>query len=195
MSDPAGRVMRRVPHRPGNVSLRENALWRWQRGAGQHGTGAIACDTRQPMRTLEWGMAEATDWNSKIIEEFRANGGKIGGQFQGAPLLLLHTVGAKTGKERVNPMMYLAAGDDRVAVFASKAGAPTNPDWYHNLLANPGVRAEIGTRTVSYTARVAKGEERERLWAEQKRAYPGFAGYEKKTARQIPVVVLEPTRD
>jgi deazaflavin-dependent oxidoreductase (nitroreductase family) len=139
-------------------------------------------------------MPEARDWNSKIIEEFRANGGKVGGPFAGAPLLLLHTVGAKTGQERVNPVMYLAAGGGSVAVFASKAGAPANPDWYHNLLANPGVRAEIGAQTLEFTARVAEGEERERLWAEQKRAYPGFAGYETNTARQIPVVILDLAR-
>ena len=97
-------------------------------------------------------MAAETDFNSKIIAEFRANGGRVGGPFAGAPLLLLHTLGAKTGKERVNPVMYQAVGDD-LAVFASKAGAPTNPDWYHNLLANPQVHAEIGTETVAATAR------------------------------------------
>jgi len=133
------------------------------------------------------------DWNSKIIAEFRANDGKVGGPFEGAPLLLLHTVGAKTGQERVNPMMYQAVGDG-FAVFASKGGAPTNPDWYHNLLANPRVRAEIGTETVELTARVADPQTREAIWAAQKRAYPGFADYEQKTTRQIPVVILEPAR-
>ncbi len=136
-------------------------------------------------------MAEVTDWNRKIIEEFRANGGRVGGQFEGAPLLLLHTVGARSGQERVNPMMYRAVGDG-YAVFASKAGAPTNPDWYHNLRANPRVRAEIGTGTVELAARVAEGEERERIWSAQKQEYPGFADYERKTDRQIPVVILEP---
>src|SRR5580693_6973238 len=116
------------------------------------------------------------DWNSKIIAEFRANGGKVG-----APLLLLHTTGAKTGQERVNPMMYQVVGDD-YAVFASKGGAPTNPDWYHNLLAHPRVRAEIGTGTGEFTARVADAQTRESIWAEQKRRYPGFADYEQKTA-------------
>ncbi len=120
-------------------------------------------------------MAEAEDWNSKIIAEFRANGGKVGGPFEGAPLLLLHTVGAKTGQPRVTPMMYQDIGDG-VAVFASKAGAPTNPAWYHNLLANPRVSAEIGTATVDLVARVADGAERERIWEAQKAAYPGFAG-------------------
>jgi deazaflavin-dependent oxidoreductase (nitroreductase family) len=138
-------------------------------------------------------MPEVNDWNSKIISEFRANGGRVGGQFEGAPLLLLHTTGARTGQERVNPVMYQAVGDD-FAVFASKAGAPVNPDWYHNLLANPRVRAEVGTETIELTARVAEGETRERIWAAQKSAYPGFADYERKTTRQIPVVILERVR-
>lgn len=133
------------------------------------------------------------DFNSKIIEEFRANGGKVGGPFQGAPILLLHTHGAKTGSERVNPMMYREL-DGGYAVFASKAGAPTNPDWYHNLVANPQVQAEIGTETVPLTARVAGDEEREPIWSAQKAAYPGFEDYEKKTSRKIPVVILEPAR-
>ena len=90
-------------------------------------------------------------------------------------------------------MMYQAVGDS-FAVFASKAGAPTNPDWYRNLIANPRVRAEIGTETVELKARVTEGEERERIWAAQKRAYPGFADYERKTTREIPVVVLDPVR-
>ena len=132
-----------------------------------------------------------TDWNSKIIEEFRASNGKVGGPFEGAPLLLLRTVGAKTGQQRVNPMMYQAVPDG-YAVFASKGGAPDNPDWYHNLLAHPRVTAEIGTRTVDLRARVAEGDEREKIWSAQKAAYPGFADYEQKTARQIPVIVLEP---
>ncbi len=136
-------------------------------------------------------MAEPNDWNSKIIEEFRASGGKVGGAFEGAPLLLLHTTGAKTGQERVNPMMYRRVGDN-YAVFASKAGAPTSPDWYHNLIVNPAVRAEIGTQTIDLTARVADSAEREPIWAAQKAEYPGFADYEQKTTRQIPVVILEP---
>jgi deazaflavin-dependent oxidoreductase (nitroreductase family) len=102
-------------------------------------------------------------------------------------------VGAKSGQERVNPVMYRAVGDD-LAVFASKAGAPSNPDWYYNLLANPQVRAEIGTETVAATARVAGPQERDRIWTAQKEAYPGFADYEKKTTRQIPVIILQPDR-
>jgi len=133
------------------------------------------------------------DWNSKIIKEFRANEGRVGGQFEGAPLLLLHTVGARTGQQRVNPMMYQALGDG-YAVFASKGGAPTNPDWYYNLLAHPQVTAEIGAAAVELTARVAEGQEREQIWSAQKAAYPGFADYERKTARQIPVIILKPAR-
>jgi deazaflavin-dependent oxidoreductase (nitroreductase family) len=131
------------------------------------------------------------DWNTKIIEEFRATGGQVGGQFQGAPLLLLHTTGAKSGRQHVSPMMYREI-DGGYAVFASKAGAPTNPDWYHNLVANPAVRAEIGAQTLDLTARVAGDVEREPIWTAQKTDYPGFADYEDKTSRQIPVVILEP---
>ena len=136
-------------------------------------------------------MPDHSDWNSKIIEEFRANGGKVGGQFEGAPLLLLHTKGAKSGQERVNPVMYLEDGD-RVVIFASKAGAPTNPDWYHNLLTNPHVTVEIGDETFETVATIAQGDARRRLFEEQKRRYPGFADYEKATTREIPVVILEP---
>ncbi len=136
-------------------------------------------------------MTEADDWNSKIIAEFRANGGKVGGPFEGAPLLLLHTTGARSGQPRVTPVMYQDIGDG-VAVFASKGGAPTNPAWYHNLLANPRASAEIGTGTVDVVAREADGAERDRIWEAQKRDYPGFADYERKTTRQIPVIILEP---
>jgi deazaflavin-dependent oxidoreductase (nitroreductase family) len=132
-----------------------------------------------------------SDWNDKIIDEFRANGGKVGGPFDGAPILLLHTTGAKTGQERVNPMMYRPVTGG-YAVFASKAGAPTNPDWYHNLVANPDVEAEIGTQTLALRARVAADAEREPIWIAHKTEYPGFGEYEEKTTRQIPVVILEP---
>jgi deazaflavin-dependent oxidoreductase (nitroreductase family) len=132
------------------------------------------------------------DFNQKIIDEFRANGGKLGGPFEGAPMLLLHHKGAKTGTERVNPVTYQEVGKD-LAVFASKAGAPTNPDWYHNLLAHPKTTVELGTDTVPVTARVADGDERTKIWEAQKKAQPGFADYEKSTTRQIPVVVLERT--
>jgi deazaflavin-dependent oxidoreductase (nitroreductase family) len=139
-------------------------------------------------------MAEVKDWNTSVIEEFRANDGNVGGNFKGAPLLLLHSKGAKTGQERVNPMMYQKVGDD-YAVFASKGGMPTNPDWYHNLVANPEATVEVGTETIPVTARVAEGDERERIWSKQKSDYSGFADYEGKTTRQIPVVILTPKKD
>jgi len=131
-----------------------------------------------------------SEWNDKIIAEFRANEGRVGGNFAGAPLLLLHSTGAKSGQERVNPMMYQAVGDS-FAVFASKAGADTNPDWYHNLLANPRAQIEVGTDSFEVTARTATDDEREPIWSAQKADYSGFAGYEQKTSRQIPVVILE----
>ena len=133
-----------------------------------------------------------SDMNDKIIAEFRANGGKVGGHFEGAPILLLHTTGAKSGLERINPMMYQDLGGGSVAVFASKAGADTNPDWYWNVAANPGVVAEIGTDTRAFTTRTAQTAERERIWTKQKADYPGFATYEERTTREIPVVILDP---
>jgi deazaflavin-dependent oxidoreductase (nitroreductase family) len=134
-------------------------------------------------------VSEYDDWNRGVIDEFRANGGKVA-QFEGRPLLLLHHKGAKTGTERVNPLVYLPVGD-AFAVFGSKAGADTNPAWYHNLVAHPDTAVEVGTETVPVRARVAESEERERIWDEQKRVNPNFADYEKKTARPIPVVLLE----
>ena len=136
-------------------------------------------------------MSDTNDWNRTIVEEFRANAGKVGGPFDGAPLLLLHTTGARSGRERVNPMMYLDLGGP-VAVFASKAGAPTHPDWYHNLLANPEVSAEIGSEARRFRARTVTGDERERIWTQQTHDYPRFADYATKTDREIPVVVLDP---
>jgi deazaflavin-dependent oxidoreductase (nitroreductase family) len=134
-------------------------------------------------------MSEANQ-NQEIIEEFRANGGKVGGWFEGAPMLLLHTTGAKSGLPRLNPLMYQQVGDD-LAVFASKAGAPTNPDWYYNLRANPNVEIEVGTETIPVTAFVADDDERDRIWDIQKERYPTFAEYEKTAAgRKIPVVLL-----
>ncbi len=130
------------------------------------------------------------DFNQQIIDEFHANGGQVGGMFEHATLLLLHHRGAKTGTERVSPLGYLPLGDD-FAIFASKAGAPTNPAWYHNLVANPSTSIEVGTETLRVRARVTEGEERERIWATQKERVPQFAEYEQKTTRRIPVVVLE----
>jgi deazaflavin-dependent oxidoreductase (nitroreductase family) len=134
-----------------------------------------------------------SDWNQGIIEEFRSAGGEVGGQFAGAPLLLLTTTGAKTGEKRTIPVMYLADGD-RLVVFASKAGAPTNPDWYHNLLAHPRATVEVGTETFEVEAEVADREERDRLYAVQASRYPGFAEYQEKTTRVIPAVLLRRLR-
>ncbi|HTT86841.1 MAG TPA: nitroreductase family deazaflavin-dependent oxidoreductase [Acidimicrobiales bacterium] len=130
------------------------------------------------------------DLNRAIIEEFRTNHGKVGGPFEGVPVLLLHHRGAKTGTERVNPLAYQRVGDD-LAVFASKGGAPGNPDWYFNLLVHPDVTVEIDDDTVAVVARVATGDERSRVWEKQKRDSPSFAQYEANTTRQIPVVILE----
>jgi len=126
-----------------------------------------------------------------IIEEFRSNHGRVGGVFQGRPLLLLRSIGAKSGIERICPLMYqeVPAG---LAVFASKGGADTNPHWFHNLRAHPGVEVEVGDEVRAVTARVAEGDEHDRIWTKQKSDWPQFAEYERKTRRaSIPVVVLE----
>lgn len=138
-------------------------------------------------------MAGVSDFNAQIIEEFRANAGKVGGPFQDAPLLLLHTTGAKSGKERVNPLMYRPV-DGAYAVFGSKAGAPTNPDWYHNLLVHPEATIEVGAESIPVRARIAMGDERDAIWIRHKTENPGFADYETKTGRRIPVIILEPVR-
>ena len=134
-------------------------------------------------------MPDVNDFNAKIIEEFRANGGKVGGPFAGAPVLLLTTTGARTGARRTNPLAYLA-DDGRLVVFASKAGAPTNPAWYHNLKANPLVTVEVGAETKQLRAVEVTGDERDRLYAEQANRMPGFAEYQAKTDRKIPVIAL-----
>lgn len=135
-------------------------------------------------------MPEVNDWNKKIIDEFRANEGRVGGMFEGRPLLLLHHTGAKSGQERVNPLAYQPL-EGGYAVFGSKGGAPTHPDWYYNLIAHPRAKVEVGDQVYDVIARVAEDEERDQIWGEQKRIAPGFADYEQKTSRQIPVVVLE----
>ncbi|OZD60401.1 nitroreductase family deazaflavin-dependent oxidoreductase [Rhodococcus sp. 06-1059B-a] len=129
------------------------------------------------------------DFNDQVVAEFRANHGKVGGPFEGAPLLLLHTVGAKSGADRLSPLMYLPDGD-RYVIFASKAGADTNPAWYHNLLADPAARIEVGDDTIDVVAREIEGDERDALYRKQAELYSGFADYEKKTTRVIPVVAL-----
>jgi deazaflavin-dependent oxidoreductase (nitroreductase family) len=132
-----------------------------------------------------------TDFNAQIIEEFHANEGRVGGMFEGMPLLLLHHTGAKSGKSRINPLAYQADGG-RYVIFASKAGAPTNPDWYYNLKALPNVEIEVGADTIDVLASEASGEERERLFRTQAERVPQFADYEQKAERVIPVIVLTP---
>jgi deazaflavin-dependent oxidoreductase (nitroreductase family) len=134
-------------------------------------------------------MSEMTDFNRGIIEEFRANHGKVGGGFDGASLVLLTTTGAKSGQKRVNPLATLPEGDT-LYVFASKGGAPTNPDWYWNLVAHPEVEVEYGDERFDAVAHVVTGQERDRIFAVQKDRMPGFADYEKGTSRVIPVVEL-----
>lgn len=137
-------------------------------------------------------MTDSAAINARTIAEFRANHGQVGGGFAGAPLLLLHTVGARSGAPRVNPMMYLP-DQGRYLVFASKAGSDRNPDWYHNLLAHPDARIEVGDEIHTVYAVVLRGDERDAAFAEQARRYPGFAGYQSKTERIIPVIALTPT--
>jgi deazaflavin-dependent oxidoreductase (nitroreductase family) len=137
-------------------------------------------------------MTERDDFNATIIEEFRAKGGTVG-MFPHRSLLLLHHTGARSGTERISPLAYQKVGDS-YAIFASKAGAPANPAWYHNLAAHPKARIEVGTEVMDVTARVAGPEEREPIWARQKQNAPNFAEYERKTTRQIPVVILDPVR-
>jgi deazaflavin-dependent oxidoreductase (nitroreductase family) len=137
-------------------------------------------------------MPDVNDFNQAIIDEFRANGGRVGGTFEGSPLLLLTSTGARSGERRTTPVVYLADGE-RMVIFASKGGAPTNPGWYHNLRANPSATVEVGNETVGVNAVVTEGEERERLFNRQAELFPQFADYAQKTTRRIPVVALERT--
>ena len=130
--------------------------------------------------------------NENVIEEFRTNGGTLTGAMEGWPMVLVHHTGSHTGSEYVNPLVYQQLDGGTIAVFASKGGAPAHPHWYHNLVAHPDTTIEIGTETRTVRARVAEGDERERIWAEQKRLMPQFAKYEQTANREIPVVVLEP---
>jgi deazaflavin-dependent oxidoreductase (nitroreductase family) len=134
-------------------------------------------------------MSNEMNWNQAIIEEFRANSGKVGGPFTGATLLLLHTTGAKSGKERVTPVAYVTDGD-RLVIVASKGGAPTHPDWYYNLLANPVVTVEVGTEKFQARAAVTSEPERTRLYDKMVAMMPGFSEYPLKTTRVIPVMTL-----
>lgn len=139
-------------------------------------------------------MPKLNNWNRRVMEEFHAHAGKVGGPFEGRPLLLLTTTGAKSGQRHTTPLVYLPDGD-RQFIFASKGGAPTHPDWYHNLVAHPEVTVEVGngsgTETFEATATVITGEERDRLYAQQVQVFPAFAEYQTKTNRLIPVIALE----
>jgi deazaflavin-dependent oxidoreductase (nitroreductase family) len=138
-------------------------------------------------------MASAFDWNEMnrgVIEEFRDNGGKAGGFFEGKPLVLVHHVGAKSGVERIAPLVPLLDGD-RIFIFASKGGAPNHPDWYHNLVANPNTVVELGNETFPVTVRVLSGAERDEVYDKQTAAQPRFADYQRNTSRVIPVIELQ----
>ncbi len=141
-------------------------------------------------------MSNPNNWNEKVIADFRANDGRVGGPFEGAPMVLVHHRGRRTGHEYVNPMMYLPSerGDGAIYVFASKGGAPTNPDWYYNLTGAGAGSVELGTGTFPVSVRELHGEEHDRIYAEQASRYPGFAEYAEKTAgvRTIPVLELTP---
>jgi deazaflavin-dependent oxidoreductase (nitroreductase family) len=138
-------------------------------------------------------MIEINERNKKIIDEFRANDGKVGGRFEGKTLLLLHTKGAKSGQERINPVAYVRDGE-RLVIIASKGGAPTNPNWYYNLIANPLVTVEVGQETFQAHATVAEEPERTRLYNKMVEVMPGFDDYRRKTTRMIPVIVLTPVK-
>ena len=135
-------------------------------------------------------LEKANDWNQQVIKEFHENGGKVGGQFAGATLLLLHTLGAKSNQPRTNPLVYFKDGDKYVIV-ASKGGAPTNPDWYYNILAHPDVTLEVGTEQFKAHATVAERAERDRIFNDIARQSPGFAAYQKDNPRIIPIILLE----
>jgi deazaflavin-dependent oxidoreductase (nitroreductase family) len=140
-------------------------------------------------------MPEANNWNDRIITEFRANGGRVGGNFEGAPVTLVHHRGRRSGRESVNPLMYLPddADKDAIYVFATKGGAPSNPDWYYTLTAAGQGTVERGTETYPVAVRELEDNERDRVYDEQARRYPGFADYAKRTAgiRRIPVLELK----
>ena len=136
-------------------------------------------------------MSDESEWNTRIIEEFQANEGKLGGMFEGADVLLLHHTGSKTGTERVNPLGYQRVGD-AYAVFGSNSGKTSDPAWLNNLRAHPETTAEIGTETIEVVARVAEGDERAEIWERQKTNIPQFGEYEKTADRDIPVVILDP---
>jgi len=134
-------------------------------------------------------MNNFNDWNKMIIDEFRANKGKVGGQFENMHLLLLNTIGAKSGRKRVNPVAYIT-DSDKYVIAASKAGADTNPDWFYNIIAHPELEVEVGDQRVQVSAAIASEPERTKLYGNMAQKYPGFAEYVDKTSRVIPVVIL-----
>jgi len=138
-------------------------------------------------------MSDLNERNKRIIEEFRANDGRVGGNFEGKTLLLLHTTGAKSGQERINPLACVKDGN-RLVVIASKGGSDTNPDWYYNVTAHPHITVEFGTEKFQAQATVADEPERTRLYDQMITVMPGFDGYRRKTARVIPVIVLTPVK-
>jgi deazaflavin-dependent oxidoreductase (nitroreductase family) len=133
-----------------------------------------------------------SDWNQKVIEEFRANEGRVGGYFEGAPMILIHHIGAKTGTERVAPLVYFPEDEGRMVIIASKGGAPTNPDWYHNVKAHPKIDVEVGAEAFAVVVEEILGDERDEVWARVVAERPGFGEYQEKTTRQIPVLRLTP---
>ena len=138
------------------------------------------------------GMTTAedfADWNRAVVEEFRANGGRVGGQFGGSDMILIHHVGARTGQTRVNPLVFFPDGD-RMIIMASKGGAPTHPAWYHNLKANPKITVEVGTETFPVEVTELVGDERDALWARIVERMPGFGDYQRNTTRTIPLLAL-----
>ena len=157
-------------------------------GAGR--TAVRPYDNRRMERTKPNIMRKWDDFNTGIVEEFRANGGKVGGRFANRPMMILTTTGAKSGLPRTVPLVYTMDGD-RIVIIASKGGAPTHPDWYHNLIANREVTVEIGTERFDARARVTEGEERDRLYDAMAAQMPFFAEYKRTTERRIPLVVLE----
>ena len=131
-----------------------------------------------------------SDWNDAVIEEFRANEGRVGGYFEGAPMILIHHIGAKTGTVRVTPLVHFPEEEGRTVIVASKGGAPTNPDWYHNIKANPKFDVEIGTEKFGVVAEEIEGAEREVIWRRVVSEKPGFGEYQEKTSRVIPLLRL-----
>lgn len=156
-------------------------------GLSESSSAYISIVLMAPILVLE--RLNMSDLNKAVIEEFRANEGKVGGPFKEMTLLLLHTIGAKSGEPRLNPVAYLADGE-RYVIIASKGGAPTHPGWYHNVVAHPEVTIEVGTEKIQAQAEVVQEPERTELFEKVSAQYPGFAEYEKKTTRVIPVLVL-----